>query len=102
MARTVSKITISEDVATPVEFVRLIPGPNRIDIDYNSGVTGTITPFQTSNIEKTAFYKNVYLDGETAVFTESGDFVIDGPAFIGFKSESMDGGTVEISVQNAS
>jgi len=90
MALFTHKMTLSVNEASPTKYLILDDGAYRIDVDFQTGVTGTITPKQTMD---EVVLKPVLdcTDNEIAL-TESKPFGIHGPIKLGFEVASLTGG----------
>jgi len=82
-------MVLSADIATPVDFIFLDDGPYRIDIDYPTGVTGTVTPRQT--VDGTVLKPVLDCSDAAIVITGSGQFGLYGPVRLGFIVASITG-----------
>jgi len=77
------KMVISANQATPSTFIRLGKGEHRVDIEYSSGGSGTVTPKQTTNPNNTSALQEITKDGTAIAATGSTSFIIAGPICIG-------------------
>ena len=94
MALFSHKLTLAANAGSPSDYIILDDGSYRIDVDFQTGVTGTITPRQTMD---EVVLKPVLDCTETEIaLTESKPFGIHGPIKLGFIVASLTGGNAVV------
>lgn len=88
-------MTLAVNAATPVDFIQLGNREYRIDIEFASGASGTVTPKQTVNYANTNALHDCKENGTAISVTGSYSFIVAGPCFVGFVVSGLSG-TVKV------
>lgn len=86
---------ITSDTPTPTLFLPLSGGKNRVNITFEEGSTGTITPYTTVDPSNPDGLDQLTEFGELMEITSSHHFIVHGPGYFCCSATSI-AGTINI------
>jgi ApbE superfamily uncharacterized protein (UPF0280 family) len=87
---------LTEDENPPTKAMFLEAGQHKLDICFESGVTGTIAPVQTMDLSDPTSFEAVENNDGAYSTTSSDSIVVYGPGYFGFNVSSLAGGNVKV------